>query len=328
MPSTLSIPPGHAPGDRGFRSPPFRRSIQMMLFLSICGLVSLVLAPAAGAQTILDQREELDFDRPESWATVYAGSVTLMTGLGVPRALEPGAVELGLEGGWIPSLSDEERRVGFFGTKEEEINRSEIFARPRLTVGLPARWSVTVGYVPPVDLDGVEPNLLTVALARPLFEGRSMRLGGRLYASRGTIEGDITCDRDAASVGGFDPVTNPFGCLEPSNDELTIESFGLELGIAFPLRNGLEPHLSVAYNRFDNEFAIDARYFGVIDRTVQTTSGSTVSATAGLTWDAGEKVRLTGEAFYTPLDLIPTRDAPLESRDLFNVRVMLRYRLR
>ena len=43
--------------------------------------------------------QELDFDRPESWAMKYVTSVTLATGFGVPRALKPGSLEIGFEAG-------------------------------------------------------------------------------------------------------------------------------------------------------------------------------------------------------------------------------------
>lgn len=111
--------------------------------------------------------------------------------------------------------------------------------------------------------------------------------------------------------------------------QLVLESAGFELGVAFPLAGGaFEPHLSAAYNRFDTELAIDARYFGLIERTVQTSSGSTYSLTGGLSWVEGEKVLVTGEVFYTPLDIGPTFGAPRASRDLVNVRALLLYRLR
>ncbi|MEE8278611.1 MAG: hypothetical protein V3R89_07825, partial [Thermoanaerobaculia bacterium] len=84
-----------------------------MRALSLSLLALLGLAQAAFGQRVLDITEDLDFDRPESWAMKYFTSVTLFTGMGVPRRMEPGSVEVGLEAGWVPTLSDRERTVGF-----------------------------------------------------------------------------------------------------------------------------------------------------------------------------------------------------------------------
>lgn len=292
--------------------------------LAACGL----MRPAA-AQTTIAFREDLDFDRPESWAMKYYSSVALPTGLGVPRALSPGSLELGLEVGWVPSLSEEERRVGFYGTKVEDLNRTSVFGRPRLSVGLPAKLSLTVGWVPPVELDGVETNLVSLALARPLREAAAWRLGLRLYGQGGTVEGDITCERSAAAAGD-DPERNPFGCLAPSEDELTLTTVGLELGVAFPLGRvpGLEPYAAVSWNHMDNELQVNARYGNLVDRTLQVTSGDTFAFAAGAVYTTGGRIRLSGELFYAPLDVQPAVGEPVGSRDLFNVRALLTYRLR
>ena len=102
-------------------------------------------------------------------------------------------------------------RVGFGGLKEEDLNKTPLFVRPRLTVGLPADFSLTVAYVPPVRAFGVKSNLLAVALDRPLWRGERWTLGGRLYGQLGTAEGSFTCTAEDAAAGD-DPRRNPFGC--------------------------------------------------------------------------------------------------------------------
>jgi hypothetical protein len=92
------------------------------------------LAPGnAGAQTLKlsdGPAQEIDFDRPEAWAMEWTASLTLLTSIGPPRLREAGEVELGLELDWIPSLSEDERRVGFNGTKVEDFNRLDVLPRP------------------------------------------------------------------------------------------------------------------------------------------------------------------------------------------------------
>lgn len=289
-----------------------------------------LLAAASSAQpVVIDFTEELDFDRPEAWAMKYFSSVTLLTGMGAPERLAPGTVDVAFEAGWVPTLSEEERTVGFFGTKEEDLNKTSVFGRARLTVGLPAAFSLTLSWVPPVEVGGMEPNLFAASIGRPLVERERFRLGARLFAQTGTVDGDITCDRDTVAAGN-DPVANPFRCEEPSSDELTLDYAGGELAAAWRVGDGgrLEPHAAVTVSRLDPEFQVDARYAEVIDRTLQVTEGTIYSLTLGLGWAASPRTRLVAEAFYAPLDIVRRFGAEETSEDLFNVRVMLGYRLR
>lgn len=286
-------------------------------------------APPAAAQSVIDFREDLDFDRPEAWAMKYFSSATQLTGLGVPERLPAGAVELGLEGGWVPSLSAEERRVGFYGTKVEDLNKTPVFGRARVIVGLPAAFSLTLGYVPPIEVGGTKPNLVALALGRPLVERETWRLGLRLYGQGGEIEADLTCDSDTVAAGD-DPVANPFLCEEPSRDRVTLRYAGLELGGAFATggKRKLEIYGAVAATYLDPEFQVDARYNNLVDRTLQVTDGTTYSLAVGARGALSQAVRLTFEAFYTPLTLVRRPDAEKEHQDFFNLRLLVTYRVR
>lgn len=303
--------------------------------LTLLGLAVLAPGPAA-AQTAtptptLELTERLDFAAPESWAMAYFGSVALFTGFGPPERLEPGAIVLGLEGGWVPSLSEDQRRVGFGGTKVEDLNRTDVFGRLRLTVGLPAEISATAAWVPPVELGGVESEFLALALERALWRGPNWRSGFRVHGQIGTVQGPITCTaRDAA--GGSDPRLNPFGCRAPSSDEATLTYYGFELSAALATRSGLEPYLAASLNRFDNEFQVDAPVFGVRDRTRLLAAGDTWSLAAGAVLPLGEKGRLAAEVLYTPLDVARLDDdfrpLPEETDELVNARLLFTWRVR
>ena len=292
-------------------------------------LLGVLLAMPGAAQIILDFEEQLDFDRPESWAMKYFTAVNMLTGLGPPRALEPGAIEVAVEGGWIPSLSVEERTVGFNGIKEEEINRSSVFGRPRVTVGLPGQFSLEASYVPEVELFGVEPHLFAVALARPLRDGRRWRLGGRLIGQYATLTGDFTCSAEDAAAG-VDPILNPFRCEQESNDEMTIRTASFELSAARSPRTGgaIEPYLTAGATMADLEFQVRALYGGLDDRTRQLTDGWIYWATAGLNVTLGRRISVVGEVFYAPLDVTGRAGRGEESGDLLNARAALRYTVR
>lgn len=297
---------------------PVSIALGALLWLSATGLVE--------AQVRVDNREELAFDRPESWAMKYFSSVSLPTGLGGPRELEAGSIDLGLEAGWVPSLDEEERTVGFFGTKTEDLNKTSIFGRPRATFGLPRRFSLTLGYVPPIEVNGVEPNLLAVAIGRPLLTRGNKRLGLALAAQDGTMKGDFTCSA-AEAAAGDDRTRNPFGCEAPSRDELDVRTLTLELTGAATIGR-FEPYLAISWTSMDLEFQLDALYSGIVDTTRQTTDGSTVSLAVGTGIELSGRSRAAIEMYYTELEVQRRLGAPSRSENLFNVRALVSYRVR
>ena len=71
-------------------------------------------------------------------------------------------LDLALEVTQVPHLSTRERTVGFGGFKAEDLNRLPVLVRPRLTIGLPRRFAIELGYVPPIEIVWVL-SMLTVA---------------------------------------------------------------------------------------------------------------------------------------------------------------------
>lgn len=300
----------------------------LTLVVSILTIV-LVAARGARAQPIVDIVEELEFDRTESWAMQYFASVQRLTGIGVPRELPAGSIELGLELGWVPSLSEEQRRVGFDGTKVEDLNRTSVFGRPRLLIGLPRKFSLTLSWVPPIEVFGVESNLLAASLARPVWVSDRWRLGLGFTAQYGTLEGDLTCSEKEVA-GGDDPELNPFKCEEPSNDRMTMSAAGLELSVARKLARSpkFEPYVSIGTTFMDLEFQVDARYSGLIDRSVLLTDGWTAQVTAGTRYLSSARTHLGVELFYSPLDVVRPPSSSSDNDGLFNVRAYFGFALR
>src|SRR6266481_4713135 len=117
------------------------------------------------------------FNSPEGWALKYYASATLFSGLQPPEPLvegrQIGSVTLGLEMGWLPTLSPDRARVGFSGHKEEDLNKAPIFLRPVVRVGLPWRFTAVVAGPAPIQVFGVTPRLFAFGLERPLVERKS-----------------------------------------------------------------------------------------------------------------------------------------------------------
>lgn|SRR2546425_975105 len=194
--------------------------------LAALGLIGAV--ETAAAQPVAIGVERIDSERPEAWAMQYFTGITSVGGFTVPERRQAGAISFGGELVWIPVMSEARRRVGFNGTKLEDLNKAPFFVRPRATVALPGALAVTIAWVPPVETFGVRPNLLAVALERPMYESTSWSVGWRAHGQTGTARAAFTCPQDTVR---FPPGTlaNPSGCLEPSSDTATLRYVALEL---------------------------------------------------------------------------------------------------
>jgi hypothetical protein len=242
----------------------------------------LALAVSAGAQEVIDETMEVSFDRPEAWGMKYFASLALPGGFAAPRRLDAGRLELGIELGQLPHLDAEERRLGFEGMKVEDLNRFPLLLRPRLGIGIPAGFSLVVGWVPPLEIEGLRANLWSLGVERPVIERDAWRLGLRLQGLDGTIKGDITCSAHDAS---FPPGSeeNLYGCLAPSDDAFDLFALGLETSASFDLWRRAALNLGVAATHMDVEMQVDARTFGVVDQTRLLSDGWVYALRAGVT---------------------------------------------
>jgi len=297
-------------------------------------LVLALVAATAAARGVLahageDETERLRFDRPEAWAMQYFASASILTGLGPPSTRDPWSLDLALEMGWLPHLDQEQRRVGFNGTKVEDLNRLPVLVRPRLTVGLPARFSLDLSWVPPVEAEGVKSNLVAAALERPLVERGRWVLGLRALGQVGEIKGDLTCSEEDASHPPGSP-ENEFGCQEPSRDVVGLDYAGLAVtgGVDLSASGRSSFYYAAGASYLDLEFQVDAMTYDMHDHTLLLAEGWTYWASAGVSWRAGERTTIAAETFYSPLEVRRGAGAPVEHDDFFNLRLMLGYRLR
>jgi hypothetical protein len=300
-----------------------------LLSLTLGAGVALLLAASATAQPVVNPTEHLSFDRPEAWALKYFTSATLLGGVDTPQAPAPGSVSLGLELGWLPSLSTTQRIVGFNGTKPEDLNKAPLFFRPRVTIGLPQRFALTVAVVPPMRMFGVKPRLLAVAVDRPVWETSAWSVGVRAAGQIGTVEGAYTCP---ASVLGFAPGSagNLYGCQAQSSDTASLRFASGAVNVAYrPAASPkLSPHAAVAINYMDVGFQVDALTFGYLDRTHYLSRGATFSASGGLTYSLTRQLAAGVDLFYTPLLVQRVTAGATRNEGFFNIRALLVYRLR
>jgi len=294
------------------------------LLLLVAFIMPVSTALAAGT---LDVTERISFNRPEAWAMKYFTSVSLLTSLGTPRPSDWGTLNLGLEAGWIPSLSAAERTVGFNGVKEEDLNKLPAFGRVRLAAGLPLRLSLTLAYVPPIPINGVTSNVFSFSLGRPFSPLPHLTLGVSANGQVGSVKGDFVCPESEVRAGQ-DPQRNPFDCTQKSRDRVKMNYVGLEASGAYriPGAYGLTPFATLAFTYMNLAFHVNARYGGIEDHTKLKTDGVTFSGTAGLLYPINSRLEVSGAVFYSPLRVKRPQNPSTTTDGLFNVRAMVAYR--
>ena len=293
--------------------------------LAFTALFLLLSMPSPLTAQVIDVVEELDWDAPEAWAMKYFNSVSLLTGLGPPRAREPWSFEIGLELDSIPRLDEDQRRVGFGGAKVEDLNRLPVFFRPRLTIGLPAKWSLDLAYVPPLEVRGVKSHLLALGLERPVVATGPWTLGIRFYGQIGDVKSDFTCSAEEASHPPGSP-DNFWGCEAPSEDEVTLNYIGVAFTGGYRYRQ-TDFHWGLAANYMNMEFQVDALTNGFIDRSLLLADGWTWSLNGGASWSLSGRISLAVEVFYSPLSVVRPPSTGMENDPLLNLRSMLRFDL-
>jgi hypothetical protein len=245
------------------------------------------------------------------------------------RPLEPGSIVLEFEGITIPSLSLEQRTVGFDGIKEEDLNKVPLLGRGRIVVGLPWGFHVTGGWVPPLEIRGVKGNLFSLSAGRELPLGAGWTASARAFAQDGVIEGAFTCYED---VVAFPPASpgNPWACEELSEDEYSLTVAGGEVQVARVIASFGAPriHAGAAAASMDAEFQVSALRSGFLDRTLLRADGTVLTYSAGARWELASGITLGGEVVYAPLS-VDRHDGEGSVNDpLLNVHVVLGFRAR
>jgi hypothetical protein len=273
-----------------------------------------------------------DFDSPEGWAMKRFASVTLLNGLQPPESAEDrrfGSLTVGFEIGWLPALDPGQARVGFSGNKVEDLNKSPIFARPVVRVGLPAKFTGIFAFAAPVRVWDVAPTLVAFGLERPLVERGPWTIGWRGYGQVGHANSSFTCPQRALAFPAGSP-GNPAGCVAFSDDSATLRYIGTEGQVSYqvPRWSRLTLHATAGVNYIQGRFQVNSERVKGLDRTRLWTGGETFSTTGGASYALTRRAAFTVDTFYTPLWVRRETNGPRTNDGLFNVRAMVSYRLR
>jgi hypothetical protein len=287
-------------------------------------LVLCLLAHAAPAQPVFEDNEILASDRAEAWAMNYLAATSLMTAFSATPRLEPGQWAAALDLGEIPRMSDAQQQVGFGGFKTEDLNRSPVFGRLRMAVGLPAGWVAELGYTPPVSIDGVRPrDVVALAVGRRVIERGNFTLSARAFGQHGAVRGDITCPRAVADSP--DSEQNPYGCQAPSNDRFALNHYGIDLTSAW----SVDPwawHAGIGVARMELEVQVDAITFDVRDRSRLVAHDVLPFFTIGVKRTLTPHWSLGLEVLHVPLTVVREPGDSREHDPMTGLRLQVGYR--
>lgn len=281
------------------------------------------------AQDVLNDYEKVALDSPEGWAMAHTLAAALNLGAAPAQPLAPWQWRISAQLSSIPHLSRDEQRVGFGGFKLEDMNKSPVFGRGIVSVGLPAGFTGELSWTPPVQVDGAKPeHLFGVALERTLIQVGQWQFGGRVYAVRGDGTGDTTCSKRVASftAGSAD---NPFGCIAPSDDRIRMDHEGVELMLSRSSADGRwQPFIAYADTRLHPYVRIDAQVFTSIDRSRLESEGNVQTYSLGTSFQPWASWRLSTALSYTPLDVRRPPQRDTGNGDFWSVRVALAWQPR
>jgi hypothetical protein len=285
-------------------------------------LLSLLLAGSANAQDVVANDELLAPDRTEAWAMDYMGATTLMTPFGGTPGLAPGEWSAAVDLGEIPRLSQDEQRVGLHAVKQEDLNKSPVFGRLRISVGLPAGFVGELGWTPPVEINGLKTrDLFAAALGRRIVATDRFELSARVFGEHGAAEGDITCPARLAGVD--DPQLNPYGCSAPSHDRIALRHYGVDMTTAWA-NAPWHWHATLGVARMEPEVQVDAVTGSVRDRSRLVTRDFLPYLAVGTGRDLATHWRASVELLYVPLAVRRDANGPSENDPLASIRLQLR----
>ncbi len=267
-------------------------------------VVLVVLSSPAPAQ----QRRALASDDPQAQVMGYYAATMLMT----PVGLAGRGVAVGGELTFIPDLSDEERRVGFGGTKLEQTNLCPVLPRLRASYGFAAN-AFDVGFVPPVEVCGVQALLVSAGFTRRVTLSPAFALAFRAHALVGSLQAAITCPKEATQ----DTLDRTCHGGQVSEDEVKPLTVGFDAMLVH--RGGHHPRLEMyallGIRREQTGFDVNYTRLepnplnlpGLDDHERLESTLTRAHAAAGASYAVTARLRLGAEAYYAPGALFTVR---------------------
>jgi hypothetical protein len=266
-------------------------------FLVVLAILAEAAVPARAAVPV-------DEDSNEAQIMGFYASAIAFTPLGRPGG---GVLEAGIDLGYLPSLSKEDRETTFAGSKVENTNFTHVLPRARGRWTPTDGWLVEAGIFPDVQARGVTAEQYAVAVSARIFgteKVRSYWLRGHYLTA--DIAGPITCSEDAVE----DPTNRVCYLGQPSEDHFRPTTYGLEfVADGMPMIDaGLRWYASGGWERQALDFQTHfVNGFGRLDDQELIARVDRFTIVGGLTWASSPGLVFALEASYVPEALATMR---------------------
>jgi hypothetical protein len=268
--------------------------------------VIMVMALVAGGPAAAAAQYDC-FPGPESneAKTLASFAVPLAFARGSAPDLFPG-LNAGIEFAYLPKVDDATATPTICRPGKGPENTDLLFAVPRPRIGLPLPFGLALqaSWVPPVRVRGVKANLFGLSVEKAFGRLDGLVAALRVHATFGSIRAPITCDDEALE----DPVSECFGGTR-SDDRLSPNIMGIDLAVGGPLAGGrLRPYAGLGYNRLQPRFQVNfTNQFGELDDTRVVVDLNRLIMFGGATWQATERLGVTGELYAATADVVTGR---------------------
>jgi len=291
----------------GGRVPVCRRPVGALAII-------LAVAPAVAASRVEAQECEAPAASNEAKLLAFYEAPMAYSLDAAPRVAAPGSIRISMEVEPMPTPSESIQNTGYcFQSKTENTRLSSVFARPRVTIGLPGGFQLDGSYVPPIRFQDAEPHLGSLALshAQRLSLGPNagaLTLMFRAHGTVGRVRGPITCPR--VGLQTTDPTAPCYG-TSPSRDTFHPYMVGAEGVLGLTPRGGrwsvyAGGGVTLLRPRFQVGFTDGS---GIVDTTrvfVNLTRGSVFG---GLTAYLTSRFEVSAQVYSVPTDVTTVRFA-------------------
>jgi len=266
------------------------RKIIVLLFLSIFS-----------QQKVL--AEKVAFDSPEGWGMSYMTAASLNLSDKFPETLPLGQFNLSAEISTIPELNEKQQKIGFGGAKSEDLNKSPVFGRGKITTGFFWNSVIELSWTPPLEIGGAKPDQMWgLAIAKKIYTHNAFNAALRLYQFNGKATASVTCSEGMVMQPLYSP-GNISGCIGTSQDKIDMSHEGVEILLKRESSAGFKPWFSVASTRLTPSVRINAPLEFIQEVAFVETSGRLTTLTFGFNYKLSDNWLLNLGTSYTPIDV-------------------------
>ena len=247
--------------------------------------------------------ERVDFTSPEGWAMSYMTAASLNLSDKFPEVLTLGQFNITAAISTIPELNEEQQRIGFGGFKSEDLNKSPVFGRGKITAGFYWDSIIELSWTPPLEIDGAKPEQMWgTAIAKQIYTNDAFNLGMRLFKFNGQATASVTCSEENVMQPLYSP-GNISGCIGISKDQIDMSHDGIEILFQRESSTGFKPWFSLASTRLRPSVQINAPLEFIQEVAFVETSGRLTTLNLGLNFKLTDKWLLNLGTSYTPIDV-------------------------